>query len=122
MTTVWPVLLDLLRFIRDCMGYLGELNIRGFPLDWVFHFIFAFLLMLLLNKFLSIKKCIWIVCFLIVLKEVVDVFGKSRLDYIVPPEIDLPKDILAGLAGLLLYLKYHKHSLKQKLKIKEKQK
>jgi hypothetical protein len=114
-------MLEFLRFIRSCMTFFSEMNIRGFPLDWVFHLAFAFFLMLLLTKFISIRKSIWIVCFLIILKEVVDFFGKSRTDYIVPPSIDLPKDILAGLAGLFLYLKYHKHMIKKKLTIKTKQ-
>jgi hypothetical protein len=116
----WSIVLDFLRFLRSCIGFFGEMNIRGFPLDWVFHFTFAFFLMLLLTKFISIKKSIWIVCFLIVLKEVVDIFAKSRIDYIVPPAIDLPKDVLAGLAGMLLYLRYHKHMIKKKMIIKGK--
>jgi len=90
------------------------MNIGGFPLDWAFHLIFAFLLMLLLTKFLSLKKSTLTVCFLIVLKELVDIFGKSRIEYIVPPAIDLPKDIIAGLAGLYLYFKYRAYSIKKK--------
>jgi hypothetical protein len=116
-----PIILEFLRSLRSCIGYLGEMNIRGFPLDWLFHLTIAFFLMFLFTKFISIKMSVWIVCVLIVLKEMVDIFGKSRIDYIVPPEIDLPKDILAGLAGLFLYLRYHKYMIKKKLTIKAKQ-
>jgi len=95
------------------MEFFGEMNINGFPLDWVFHLIVAFLLMLILTKFITPKKSLLIVCFLIVLKEVVDIFGKSRLEYIVPPEIDTPKDIIAGLLGIFLYFKYRKFTDKK---------
>jgi hypothetical protein len=117
----WPLMLEFLRFIRSCMSFFSEMNIRGFPLDWVFHLTFAFFLMLLLTKFISLRKSIWIICVLIVLKELVDILGKSRTDYIVPPAIDLPKDILSGLAGLFLYLRYHKYVIKKKMAIKAKQ-
>ncbi len=108
------VILNFLRFIRSCLSWLGEMNIRGFPLDWVFHLIFAFLLMLFFAKIFSKKKSIWIVCFFIILKEVLDIFGKSRIEYIVAPEIDLPKDIIAGLMGIYIYLKCHRFLMKKK--------
>lgn len=107
-------ILHFLRFIRSCFGFFGEMNIHGFPLDWVFHLIGAFLLMLLLTKFISIKKSLWIVCFSMALKEVVDIFAKSRAEYIVPPSIDMPKDIIGGLAGIYFYFKYHQHLSKKK--------
>jgi hypothetical protein len=111
---LFPELINILKFIRNFMEFFGEMNINGFPLDWVFHLIVAFLLMLILTKFITPKKSLLIVCFLIILKEVVDIFGKSRLEYIVPPAIDMPKDIIAGLLGIFLYFKHRKYKKKRK--------
>ncbi len=107
--------MDIGRGIKHILGFFGQMNIKGFPLDWVFHLILAFLLMYLLNRFISIKKSVVIVLFLIIFKEIVDVFGKSRIEYIVPPSIDTPKDIIAGLLGIYLFCKMPKRSKKNKI-------
>jgi hypothetical protein len=75
--------------------------------------------MVLLTKFVTTKKSVVIVCCLIALKELVDIFAKSSAEYIVPPAIDTPKDIIAGLLGIYLYFKYRKHAEKKKSTTKE---
>lgn len=105
---------DISRGIKHVLGFFGHTNVNGFPLDWVFHLILAFLLMYLLKKFVSTKKSIAIVLFLIVFKEIIDIFGKSKIEYIVPPSIDTPKDIIAGLLGIYLYFRMPKRTKKNK--------
>lgn len=112
-------IIDIGRGIKSFLGFFGHINIKGFPLDWVFHLIMAFLLMYLLNRFISTKKSVAIVLFLIILKELVDVFGKSRIEYIVPPSIDTPKDIIAGLLGIYLYCRIPKRT-KKTISVQEK--
>ncbi len=99
-------LFNVLRLVRDGMDFFGDMNIHGFPLDWVFHFIVAYSLMLFLSKLLSVKKRVLLICILIVLKELADIFAKSKTDYIVSPGFDMVKDVIAGLSGIFIFVKF----------------
>ena len=57
---------------------------------------------LVLHRFLGTKRSMYISFGLIVFKELVDVFMKSRLDYIRAPKVDLLYDVIAGTTGVLL--------------------
>jgi len=94
---------------------LGELHIGPVPLAPFLHFAVAFGLMVFLKKFLSVKKSVIIVGCLIVLKELLDIFAKSRIEYIIPPDIDTPIDIIAGAAGIWLSFKIRKPRIDQRI-------
>ena len=72
------------------------------PIDMPLHFLVTFVLFFLLRHWLSNSLSIVIVVAAILFKEVVDVFAKSRVEYIRPPALDASGDLLFGLLGLLL--------------------
>lgn len=105
-TTILTSTYSLLQHLRDFIEYFGTMNINGFPLDWIFHLIVAAGLMFIFTRVLSLKKSILIVCIFIFAKELIDIFAKSRAEYIVPPQIDTIKDTLSGLLGLFFYVRF----------------
>ena len=99
-------IIEVLRFIKGIFQYFAELQVLGIHIDFVFHFFVALLLVLILLRFFPKKKTILIVTFFIVIKELADIFGKSRIEYIRAPGLDLLIDLSMGFLGLFtgLYL------------------
>jgi len=83
------------------MSFFSQLQIWGFHVDFVLHFIVSFFLILILQLRFSMKKSIWIVIALQILKELADIFAKSRIEYIRPPTLDLIVDLSFGGLGIL---------------------
>ena len=107
-------MLDFLRAIRSIITKVSSAKILGIHVDLLLHFLFSFLLILILHKKFSLKSSIVIVSVLLVLKELGDIFIKSRLEYIRPPALDLPLDLFSGFCGILLaYLLIKKKGNKQ---------
>jgi hypothetical protein len=94
--------IDALRTIKRFVYRTSSVEIFGIHIDVVLHFIVAFGLVVLLAKFLSAKKSVIIALALVALKELADVFLKSRIEYIRPPTIDALVDIGFGILGITL--------------------
>jgi len=93
-------IIDFLRFIKSILAYFSNLEIFGFHIDMFLHFIISFILILILLTRFTIKRSIIVVGSLLLLKELLDVFAKSRLEYIRPPTIDFILDIFFGFLGI----------------------
>lgn len=103
-------MLDFLRSIRDKMNQFSKAEVLGLPMDWFFHLVGMIVFVFVVSRVLSVKKTIVLGFALMIAKEVVDVFAKSRLEYIRPPTVDLVFDLTAGLVGLGLgYLLAHRY-------------
>ena len=94
-------MIDFLRSVKRGFYALSSYQIGGFQIDTALHFIVGCAMILVLHRFFSRKKSLYIAFGLIVLKEVVDVFVKSRADYIRPPHLDLLFDVVSGTLGVL---------------------
>lgn len=92
---------DLLRSFRTGFYAVSSYQLFGFQIDTGLHLIVGFLMFLLFCRFFKVKKSLYISFGLIILKEIVDLFAKSRIEYIRPPHLDALYDILAGVAGVL---------------------
>jgi hypothetical protein len=93
-------IIDFLRFIKSILAYFSNLQIFGLHIDLFLHFIVSFILIFILVTRFTLKKSIILVVVLLFLKELLDVFAKSRLEYIRPPTIDFILDILSGCLGI----------------------
>jgi hypothetical protein len=80
--------------------------VYGVGIDIFLHLVVAFAAIIVLHRYLGLKKSVYITAALIVLKEVVDIFAKSRVDYIRPPALDFFMDIGFGCAGVVLAILY----------------
>jgi hypothetical protein len=94
-------MIDFLRSVKRGFYAVSSYQIGGFQIDTALHFIIGCVMILVLCRFFSRKKSLSIAFGLIILKEVVDVFAKSRADYIRPPHLDLLFDVAAGTLGVL---------------------
>jgi hypothetical protein len=74
------------------------------PLDWVFHLFGAILITWVASIFLARKRVIMLGVGLLITKELFDVFAKTRLEYIRPPEADIAIDLASGLVGIAIGL------------------
>jgi len=99
-------IIEILRYIRNILSYFGQLQIFGVHIDFLFHFFVPFFLVLMLIRFLTRKRTVLIVVSFIVFKEVIDIFAKSRIEYIRWPGLDFLLDLAMGVLGLFagLYL------------------
>ena len=95
-------IIETLRAIRGLFYEFSAYELWGMPIDMPLHFFVTFVLFFLFRHWLSNSLSIVIVVAAIFLKEVVDVFAKSRVEYIRPPALDASGDLLFGLLGLLL--------------------
>ena len=108
------VILDFLRLIRSEMNFFSQLHFFIIPLAPLVHVVVAFFLIVILRSFFSAKISASIVAVLILLKEVADIFAKSSLENIIPPTIETPIDIVAGVIGIILAFWYIKNRQKRK--------
>ena len=95
-------MLDFLRELRGLLNYFSEMSVLGVHIDWFFHLTGVAFLVTLAAQFLEIHKAVKLAVAAIVLKEVVDIFAKSRVEYIRPPGLDILFDLTAGILGLFL--------------------
>jgi mannose/fructose/N-acetylgalactosamine-specific phosphotransferase system component IIC len=84
------------------MYSVSSIQVFGFQIDSALHFIVGFAMIFILHRFLSIKKTLYVSFGLIALKEIVDVFAKTRAEYIRPPALDAFYDVVFGVIGVLL--------------------
>ncbi len=94
-------MLDDARVIKGFFNKFSESTILGFPLDWFFHLFGAALIIYVGSRFLTLKRTVQLTIVLLILKEVFDIFAKTRLEYIRPPTLDLIVDLSAGVLGIL---------------------
>jgi hypothetical protein len=109
-------LADFLRALRDALYQMSSIQVYGIGIDIFLHLLLAFAGVLLLHKLTSRRNSVLWVLALIVLKEMFDIFAKSRLEYIRAPALDFTLDILFGLLGIglaLVWLKRKPSSLQQ---------
>jgi hypothetical protein len=99
-------LLELLRTIRNALYDLSSIQVYGVGIDGLLHLVFAFAAIIVLHRYLGLKKSVYIAAALIVLKELVDIFAKSSVEYIRPPALDFFMDIGFGCAGVALAVLY----------------
>ncbi|MEZ4388098.1 MAG: hypothetical protein R3D98_11080 [Candidatus Krumholzibacteriia bacterium] len=93
-------MLDVLRAVRNFLNRFSEMSVLGVHIDWVFHLTGAAVIMFALTRVLSRTWALRLTIAVLVLKELVDVFAKSRAEYIRPPGLDLAFDLTSGLAGI----------------------
>jgi hypothetical protein len=98
------MVIDFLRLCRKILYMAGQVQVCGIHVDFLLHFLVAFTLALVLRKWLNPKKTSFFLIILIAIKELTDIFAKSRIEYIRPPGLDLVYDVTAGIAGLWLGL------------------
>jgi hypothetical protein len=95
-------LLEFLRRIRGVFDRFSTMEVLGVHIDWFFHLLGAALIVFVARRFLPERRVIWLTLALMLGKELVDVFAKTRLEYIRPPTLDLLVDLSSGLLGLCL--------------------
>ncbi len=99
-------MLELLRTMRNALYDLSSIQVYGVGIDGLLHLVFAFAAIIVLHRYLGLRKSVYIAAALIVLKEVVDIFAKSSVEYIRPPALDFFMDIGFGCAGVVLAILY----------------
>jgi hypothetical protein len=92
--------LEIYRDIKSILFDISSIVIFGYYIDTILHFIISFVLTLLFMKIYSIKKSVFIVSSIVVLKEIVDLFAKSRWEYVRPPTLDVFYDLLFSFLGI----------------------
>lgn len=97
-------ILDAARWGKGILERFSTAEVLGVPIDWFFHLTFAALIAWVAAAFLPRRRVVQLGVALIVGKELFDVFAKTRLEYIRPPEADIALDLASGLAGLFLGL------------------
>ena len=97
-------MLEFLRQIRGVFDRFSTLEVLGVPMDWFFHLAGAAVIVFVARRFLAERRVVWLTLALLLGKELVDVFAKTRLEYIRPPTLDLLIHLAARLAGLALGL------------------
>lgn len=102
-------LLNILRTVRSAMTRIGNTTIAGVPIDGVLHFIGAVILMLVCLRFLSFARSVVLVTIVLVAKEVIDVFAKSRVEYIRPPTVDFVLDLICGGLGIAVVYVFYRY-------------
>lgn len=117
-------MIDFLRQLKYLLAEISSFKIFGFHIDFFLHFFIGGLLFYILQRKYSAKTSLIFTLAFMVLKEIVDLFLKSRLEYVRPPGLDVLGDFLSGLAGigLVTFLKYYKltnhpHSLLEQIEI-----
>ena len=95
-------MIELLREIRELLDGFSRLQLWGIHVDWFFHLVGAAGLVLVASRIWSVRRSLILTSVVLVLKELVDVFAKTRVEYIRPPTVDLLLDSLAGAAGIVL--------------------
>jgi hypothetical protein len=93
-------MLDFLRAVRSFLNRFSEMSILGVHIDWFFHLTGAAVIMFALTRVMSRAWALRLTIGVLVLKELVDVFAKTRLEYIRAPEADLALDLTSGLIGI----------------------
>lgn len=93
-------MLDVLRSVRGFLNQFSTMTLAGIPLDWFFHLVGAAVIMLAATRVLSLAWSLRLTIALLVFKEVVDIFAKTRVEYIRPPTADLALDLSSGLVGI----------------------
>ncbi|HPF36318.1 MAG TPA: hypothetical protein P5571_12330 [Candidatus Krumholzibacteria bacterium] len=95
-------ILDVARFVKNILNRFSTAEVAGVPIDWFFHLCGAMLIAWVASAFLPRKRVLQVGVALILAKELFDVFAKTRMEYIRPPEADIALDIASGVAGLFL--------------------
>ena len=93
-------MVDFLRSLRGALYELSAMQVYGIDIDFILHLLVAFAAVLILQKFFSLRKSVYWVAALIVAKEVLDLFAKSRIDYIRSPTLDVVVDVVFGCMGV----------------------
>lgn len=95
-------MLDFLRELRGFMNHFSEMSVMGIHIDWFFHLTGIAFLVVLAAQFIKLRIAIRIAVAAIILKEVFDIFAKTRMEYIRPPTLDILFDLTAGTLGIFL--------------------
>jgi hypothetical protein len=106
-------MLEILRKLRTLLYEISSYEIAGFQIDTALHLVGGFLGLLVLSRFFRLKTSVYIAVALILLKEVFDLFAKSRMEYIRPPHIDIIYDLVAGGVGVFsawLFIRWRQRS------------
>jgi hypothetical protein len=93
------MLKEFLSRARDDFYYFSSIEIYGFPLDILLHFIGGAIIYYFCIKKYAESKSFLILTGFILFKELVDVFAHSELRYIQNPKMDTFWDVVASYAG-----------------------
>ncbi len=108
-------MLDILRGVRSFINYFSQMEVLGIHVDWFFHLMGIAFLIVVASQFIKLRRAIQLAVAAILFKEIVDIFAKSRLEYIRPPTLDILVDLTAGALGIFLGIWLAKQIKRRKL-------
>ena len=94
-----------MRFIRvakNGMYAISNIHIGGYQIDTGLHLLVGFCLVVLLSRFVSLKKSVNATLGLILFKELFDLFAKPHMYRMKPLHMDLAYDVTSGILGVLV--------------------
>lgn len=91
-------LLDIARAIRRWQYDLTSTRVLGVELDVPAHFVIAFAIFAVAKRRLSTWRATYVLATAVVAKELVDLFLKSKLEYITTPTFDTLVDVFADIS------------------------
>jgi len=94
-----------MRFIRvakNGMYAISNIHIGGYQIDTGLHLVVGFCLVVILSRFVSLKRSVSATLGLILFKELFDLFAKPPWYRMRPLHMDLIYDVTSGLLGVFL--------------------
>jgi hypothetical protein len=95
-------MIELIKAVKHGMYAISNVKVGGYQIDTGLHLLVGFGLVVLLSRFVSLKKSVSATLGLILFKELFDLFGKPHRYRMRPLEMDLLYDVTSGLLGVLL--------------------
>ncbi len=92
--------MELAREIRGLMYSVGAAEVLGMPIDWLLHLAGGLLIVFFGSRYFELGRVVRLTASLLLAKELFDVLGKTRVEYIRPPTLDVAVDLTAGLCGI----------------------
>jgi len=102
--TVGPTLpmMGFIRAAKNGMYAISNIHIGGYQIDTGLHLVVGFCLVVLLSRFVSLKKSVHATLGLILFKELFDLFAKPPMYRMRPLHMDLAYDVASGILGVFL--------------------
>ena len=106
---MWDQMINLARWFRREFYEFSSMKLFGFEIDNGLHFVVGAAIFAIVAKRWGNRVACWVLAFAIVLKEVIDLFAKSSVDYLQVPDAagwwDIAGDVLfSALGGLTVWL------------------
>ena len=95
-------MIELIKAAKNGMYAISSVEVGGYQIDTGLHLLVGFGLVVLLSRFVSLKKSVSATLGLILFKELFDLFAKPHRYRMRPLEMDLLYDVTSGLLGVFL--------------------